>query len=51
LRGFGLLDLKVLLLEKPGGVPKANFTETRNYRLYSQKGQRSRQRSAISHRP
>jgi hypothetical protein len=25
--GLGLLDFKVLLLEKPGGAPKAQFTE------------------------
>lgn len=24
---FGLQDFKVLLLEKPGGAPKAQFTE------------------------
>lgn len=34
---FGLLDFKVLLLEKPGGAPKAQFTETKGYRWYSQK--------------
>jgi ubiquinone/menaquinone biosynthesis C-methylase UbiE len=34
---FGLLDFKVLLLEKPGGAPKAQFTEQKGYRWYSQK--------------
>src|SRR5213594_4852515 len=34
---FGLLDFKVLLLEKPGGVPKASFSENKGYRWYSQK--------------
>ena len=34
---FGLLDFKVLLLEKPGGAPKTQFTETKGYRWYSQK--------------
>lgn len=34
---FSLLDFKVLLLEKPGGAPKAGFTETKGYRWYSQK--------------
>jgi SAM-dependent methyltransferase len=34
---FGLLDFKVLLLEKPGGTPKAQFTEQKGYRWYSQK--------------
>ena len=34
---FGLLDFKVLLLEKPGGAPKAQFTENKGYRWYSQK--------------
>jgi hypothetical protein len=29
---FGLSDVKVLLLEKPGGAPKAQFTETKGYR-------------------
>ena len=33
---FGLLDFKVLLLEKPGGAPKAQFTENRGFRWYSQ---------------
>jgi hypothetical protein len=32
---FGLLDFKVLLLEKPGGAPKANFSENKGYRWYS----------------
>ncbi len=34
---FGLQDFKVLLLEKPGGTPKAQFTENKGYRWYSQK--------------
>jgi hypothetical protein len=34
---FGLLDFKVLLLEKPGGPPKASFSENKGYRWYSQK--------------
>ncbi len=34
---FGLQDFKVLLLEKPGGAPKAHFTENQGYRWYSQK--------------
>ncbi|NOT94792.1 MAG: hypothetical protein HOP00_00585, partial [Nitrospira sp.] len=34
---FGLLDFKVLLLEKPGGAPKASFSENQGYRWYSQK--------------
>lgn len=34
---FGLIDFKVLLLEKPGGAPKAQFTETKGFRWYSQK--------------
>jgi ubiquinone/menaquinone biosynthesis C-methylase UbiE len=34
---FGLQDFKVLLLEKPGGTPKAQFTEKQGYRWYSQK--------------
>ena len=34
---FGLLDFKVLLLEKPGGVPKASFSENKGYRWYSQR--------------
>jgi SAM-dependent methyltransferase len=34
---FGLLDFKVLLLEKPGGAPKAQFTENKGYRWYSQR--------------
>lgn len=34
---FGLFDFKVLLLEKPGGAPKAQFTENKGYRWYSQK--------------
>jgi len=34
---FGLFDFKVLLLEKPGGSPKASFLENKGYRWYSQK--------------
>ena len=34
---FSLLDFKVLLLEKPGGAPKASFSENKGYRWYSQK--------------
>ena len=34
---FGLIDFKVLLLEKPGGAPKASFTENKGYRWYSQR--------------
>ncbi len=34
---FGLQDFKVLLLEKPGGTPKAQFMEQKGYRWYSQK--------------
>ena len=34
---FGLLDFKVLLLEKPGGAPRAQFAETKGHRWYSQK--------------
>jgi hypothetical protein len=34
---FGPQDFKVLLLEKPGGAPKAQFTENNGYRWYSQK--------------
>jgi len=34
---FGLQDFKVLLLEKPGGAPKAQFTESKGYRWYSQR--------------
>jgi ubiquinone/menaquinone biosynthesis C-methylase UbiE len=34
---FGLFDFKVLLLEKPGGAPKASFSENKGYRWYSQK--------------
>jgi ubiquinone/menaquinone biosynthesis C-methylase UbiE len=34
---FGLQDFKVLLLEKPGGTPRAQFTEQKGYRWYSQK--------------
>ncbi|MCP9472923.1 MAG: class I SAM-dependent methyltransferase [Nitrospira sp.] len=34
---FNLFDFKVLLLEKPGGVSKARFTEAKGYRWYLQK--------------
>jgi hypothetical protein len=34
---FGLIDFKVLLLGKPGGAPKAQFTENKGYRWHSQK--------------
>lgn len=34
---FGLQDFKVLLLEKPGRTPRAQFTENKGYRWYSQK--------------
>jgi len=34
---FGLIDFKVLLLEKPGGEPKATYTENKGFRWYSQK--------------
>ena len=34
---FGLIDFKVLLLEKPGGAPLASFTEQQGYRWYSQR--------------
>ena len=33
---FGLIDFKVLLLEKPGGAPNASFSESKGYRWYSQ---------------
>ena len=33
---FGLIDFKVLLLEKPGGAPKASYTENKGFRWYSQ---------------
>jgi hypothetical protein len=36
-RWFGLLDFKVLLLEKPGRAPKASFSENKGYRWYLQK--------------
>ena len=32
-----LIDFKVLLLEKPGGAPKASFSENQGYRWYSQR--------------
>lgn len=34
---FGLWDFKVLLLEKPGAVPRPSFTETKGFRWYSQR--------------
>lgn len=34
---FGLWDFKVLLLEKPGAVPRPAFTETKGFRWYSQR--------------
>lgn len=34
---FGLIDFKVLLLEKPGGAPKTSYTESKGFRWYSQK--------------
>ena len=34
---FNLFDFKVLLLEKPGGAPKAQFIENNGYRWYSQR--------------
>jgi len=34
---FGLIDFKVLLLEKPGGPPKTSYTESKGFRWYSQK--------------
>jgi SAM-dependent methyltransferase len=35
---FGLIDFKVLLLEKPGGAPQAAFTEQKGgFRWYSQR--------------
>jgi ubiquinone/menaquinone biosynthesis C-methylase UbiE len=34
---FGLIDFKVLLLEKPGGAPKPTYTESKGFRWYSQK--------------
>lgn len=34
---FGLWDFKVLLLEKPGAVPKPSFQETKGFRWYSQR--------------
>jgi hypothetical protein len=34
---FGLQDFKVLLLEKPGETPRAQFTQNNGYRWYSQK--------------
>jgi hypothetical protein len=33
---FGLVDFKVLLLEKPGGQAKTAFTETKGFRWYAQ---------------
>ncbi len=34
---FGLIDFKVLLLEKPGGAPRTTFTENKGYRWYAQR--------------
>jgi ubiquinone/menaquinone biosynthesis C-methylase UbiE len=34
---FGLWDFKVLLLEKPGGIKRAAFQETKGFRWYSQR--------------
>lgn len=34
---FGLLDFKVLLLEKPGGTPQPKVQNTHGYRWYSQR--------------
>ncbi len=34
---FGLWDFKVMLLEKPGAVPKPTFKETKGFRWYSQR--------------
>lgn len=34
---FGLIDFKVLLLEKPGGAPEVSFTENKGFRWYSQR--------------
>jgi SAM-dependent methyltransferase len=35
---FGLIDFKVLLLEKPGGAPQASFTEQKGgFRWYTQR--------------
>jgi hypothetical protein len=34
---FALIDFKVLLPKEPGGAPKAQFTENKGYRWYSQK--------------
>jgi hypothetical protein len=34
---FGLIDINVLLLEKPGGAPKAQFTENIGCRWHSQR--------------
>lgn len=34
---FGLIDFKVLLLEKPGGAPPTTFTEQKGFRWYSQR--------------
>ncbi len=35
---FALWDFKVMLLEKPGGVRRASFTESKGFRWYSQGG-------------
>ncbi|MGE3154483.1 MAG: hypothetical protein AB7G48_17860 [Nitrospiraceae bacterium] len=34
---FGLIDFKVLLLEKPGGAPRPAYQNASGYRWYSQK--------------
>ena len=34
---FGLIDFKVLLLEKPGGAPRPAYQDASGYRWYSQK--------------
>ncbi len=34
---FGLIDFKVLLLEKPGGHRKTQYTENKGYRWYTQR--------------
>lgn len=34
---FGLIDFKVLLLEKPGGIPQTSYTEQKGFRWYSQR--------------
>jgi ubiquinone/menaquinone biosynthesis C-methylase UbiE len=34
---FGLWDFKVLLVQKPGGAPRAAFQDTKGFRWYSQR--------------